>query len=73
MASRRLHYTGWQQVDVWIESPVFGDPGERFVAREQTLYALRDRGLITLGKDGVQLTDAGKGRMTDPRFDPPYG
>jgi predicted methyltransferase len=53
----QLRYSGWQQVVVSFP----GTP-ERFVAREQTLYALRDRGLVTMDKNGVNLTDAGKNR-----------
>jgi hypothetical protein len=50
-----IEYTGWQQVCVY-----FPMTPERFTARQQTIYALRDRGLITLGPKGVMLTDIGR-------------
>jgi hypothetical protein len=46
-----VSYSGWQQVHV-----CFGSRDARnYTARLNTLHALRDRGLVRLGADGVQL------------------
>lgn len=51
-----LRYAGWQQIDVRFPLPEFGCPDPRnYTAREQTLYALRDRGLVKVDKDGIRL------------------
>lgn len=45
----------WQQMNVyWPMTP------RRFTARVNTFYALRDRGLITMDKNGINVTDAGR-------------
>ena len=46
-----LRYAGWQEVRV-----TYGPADERnYIARQSTLYALRDRGLVELGSFGVRL------------------
>lgn len=49
----RLSYQGWQEiaVDFGARHP------DNFRARQQTLYALRDRGLVELGSFGVRLIE----------------
>lgn len=50
-AGAELHYMGWQQIGV-----NYGPKDPRnYIAMQATLIALRDRGLITLGKEGVTL------------------
>lgn len=59
-AGATLRYAGWQQVAVTYPDPPHGRRDERnFTAMQATLYALRDRGLVALGADGVVLTDMG--------------
>lgn len=44
-----VRYAGWQQIRV-----TFGPADARsYVARQQTLYALRDRGLVRLDAQGI--------------------
>lgn len=47
----RLTYRGWQElgVDFGPRHP------ENYIAREATLMALRDRGLVIADRDGVRL------------------
>lgn len=54
-----LRYAGYQEIKVTYPLVAFGvqDP-RNYTARQQTLYALRDRGLIELGSFGVRLTSA---------------
>lgn len=50
-AGASLRHRGWQEIAV-----EFGPRDPRnYIAREQTVYALRDRGLVTLDKSGIHL------------------
>ena len=49
----RLTYRGWQEIGV-----DYGPQDPRnYVARETTAYALRDRGLIVMDKDGIRIAE----------------
>lgn len=52
-AGATLRYRGWQEIAV-----EFGPRDPRnYIARQQTVYALRDRGLVVVDAQGVRLSE----------------
>lgn len=53
-AGATLRYAGWQEIRV-----IYGAADSRnYTARQQTLFALRDRGLVEVDKNGVRVAEA---------------